>query len=129
MRTLIAVLALAGMLLFSVADTTADTMQACLKAATTVEQQQDCCKANKGVRLPGGRSCAATRPSPTTAPASYFLVRSQTPSGGAEFGSARHSAMRASITLDGASSGLLERGLGRVPVAGAVAPCPSSEFS
>ena len=55
MRTLIAVLALAGMLLFSVADTTADTMQACLKAATTVEQQQDCCKANKGaVRLPGG---------------------------------------------------------------------------
>jgi hypothetical protein len=49
MRTLIAVFALAGMSLFSVADTTADTMQACLKAATTVEQQQDCCKANKGV--------------------------------------------------------------------------------
>ena len=49
MRTLIAVLALAGMSLFSVADTTADTMQACLKAATTLEQQQDCCKANKGV--------------------------------------------------------------------------------
>lgn len=49
MRTLIAVLALAGMSLFSVADTTADTMQACLRAATTLEQQQDCCKANKGV--------------------------------------------------------------------------------
>jgi hypothetical protein len=48
MRTLIAILALSGMSLVS-ADTAADATQACLMAATTVEQQQECCKANKGV--------------------------------------------------------------------------------
>ena len=46
MRYLIAVLAL---MLVSVADSAIDPVQVCLAAATTPEQQQDCCKANKGV--------------------------------------------------------------------------------
>jgi len=49
MKTFIAVLALAGLSLFSVADTTAGATEACLMAATTAEQQKECCKANKGV--------------------------------------------------------------------------------
>jgi hypothetical protein len=49
MKTLIAVLALAGLSLVAVADTTANPVEACLLAATTVEQQKECCKANKGV--------------------------------------------------------------------------------
>lgn len=49
MRTLIAVLALTGLSLVSVTDTTAVTTEACLLAATTAEQQKECCKANKGV--------------------------------------------------------------------------------
>ena len=46
MRYLIAVLAL---MLVSVADSAIDPVQVCLAAATTAQQQQDCCKANKGV--------------------------------------------------------------------------------
>lgn len=49
MRYLIAILALAGMSLVSVADTADDPTRACLRAAATQEQQQECCKANKGV--------------------------------------------------------------------------------
>jgi hypothetical protein len=49
MRYLIVVLALTGVSLVSVADTALDPAQVCLAAATTAEQQQDCCKANKGI--------------------------------------------------------------------------------
>lgn len=49
MRIVIAILALAGMSFVSAADTTANPIEACLLAATTAEQQKDCCKANKGV--------------------------------------------------------------------------------
>lgn len=44
MRPLIVVLALMGVSVVSVADS-----EVCLAAAITAEQQQDCCKANKGV--------------------------------------------------------------------------------
>ena len=49
MKSLIAALALAGMCLIPIADSAADATEACLLASTTVEQQQECCKKNKGV--------------------------------------------------------------------------------
>lgn len=49
MRSLIAVLALMGMSLASVADSALNETQACLATATTAQQQQACCNANKGI--------------------------------------------------------------------------------
>ena len=49
MKTLIAALALTCLSMVAVADSSKDPVAVCIEEATTAQQQQDCCKKNKGV--------------------------------------------------------------------------------